>query len=87
MKDYYSRDKDDAYRQQRQSRQNPPEPEAKPPKKHFPWGKLVIILVILLVIFVHCQYKYVTGEEQETQEKPMPTELPVTSENAQPEEK
>ena len=87
MKDYYSRDKDDAYRQQRQSRQNPPEPEAKPPKKRFPWGKIVLVLIIILLVILVRYIQINQSDEMDVvNEKSGQSELPVHPKTAQPDE-
>lgn len=87
MKDYYSRDKDDAYRQRRQAIQNPPEPEAKPPKKRFPWGKIVLVLIIiLLVILIRYIQINQLDEVDVVDEKSGQSELPVHPQTTQPDE-
>lgn len=85
MKEYYSRDKDSDYRQQCQAKRNPPQPEQerKLAKKRFPWGKLVIVLVIVLIIFI--RYLYIMKSADEKQEMPRRTEVPVQTESIQAE--
>lgn len=87
MKDYYSRDKDDAYRQRRQAMQNPLEPEAKPPKKRFPWGRIVLVLIIiLLVILVRYIQINQSDEVDVVHEESEQLELPAHPKTAQPDE-